>query len=225
MLSVIVVLLVLIVIFAIVAFGVLYLKKVEPMKSDNCVVLERKILKGGEVLEIVDDGCQEGLPHTSGPNTIRMTKAVYSSSSRDEILTHERVHLDQKTRPDAWLQFCKSAWSYELTNQNPGVPTEDYDLRPNPDTNTNPYAIWRGRYVFFSAFDTSRKLSSAPVIVWDLEERKTLSGPPPEWKAQFCTGNGKCPQQYEHPYEIAAEYATHKMETPASAQLATWIKQ
>jgi len=182
-------------------------------------------LPDGATLEIVDNGCQEGLPHTSGPNTIRMTRSIFNSGSRDSTLTHERVHLDQKTRPEAWLQFCKSAWSYELTNQNPGVPTQDYDLRPNPDTGSNPYAVWRGRYVFFSAFDASRKLSSAPVIVWDLEEKKALSGPPPEWKAQFCTASGKCPHQYEHPYEIAAEYATHKMETPASAQLTTFFAQ
>jgi len=198
---------------------------VEAMKANNCVILERKVLPDGATLEIVDNGCQEGLPHTSGPNTIRMTRSIFNSGSRDSTLTHERVHLDQKTRPEAWLQFCKSAWSYELTNQNPGVPTQDYDLRPNPDTGSNPYAVWRGRYVFFSAFDASRKLSSAPVIVWDLEEKKALSGPPPEWKAQFCTASGKCPHQYEHPYEIAAEYATHKMETPASAQLTTFFAQ
>jgi hypothetical protein len=211
---------------AVIGIG-LYLnfKKVEPMNTEDCKVLERKVLPGGEVLEIVNDGCQEGLPHTSGPNTIRMTRSVYGSSDRDSILTHERVHLNQKTRPDAWLQFVKSAWSYELTNQNPGVPTDIYELRPNPDTNTNPYSVWRGRYVFFSAFDASRKLSAAPVIVWDLEERKALSGPPSEWKAQFCTANGKCPHQYEHPYEIAAEYATHQMETPASAQLSTFLSQ
>jgi len=206
---------------------VLYLNfsKVEPMKPDNCVILERKILKGGEILEIVDDQCQEGLPHTTGPKTIRMTQAVYGSNQRESILTHERIHLDQKTKPDAWSQFVKSAWSYELTNQNPGIPAKLFDLRPNPDTSANPYSVWRGRYVFFSAFDASRKLSAAPVIVWDLEAKKALNGPPPEWKAQFCTGNNKCPQQYEHPYEIAAEYATHNMETPASAQLATFLSQ
>ena len=78
--------------------------------------------------------------------------------------------------------------------------------------------------MFFSAYDSTRRLSSAPVIIYDLKEERELSGPPPEWKAHFCTATGRCPHQYEHPYEIAAEYATHKMETPAAAQLAAWMK-
>ena len=201
---------------------IVYMMRTPP--SDNCVVLERQVLTGGDILELVSDDCQEGLPHTTGPNTIRMTRAIAESDRRDSILTHERIHLDQKRRPDAWTHFTNSAWSYELTAVRPtGLPAT-YALRPNPDTSANPYAVWRGRYVFFSAYDSTRRLSSAPVIIYDLQEGRELSGPPPEWKAHFCTATGRCPHQYEHPYEIAAEYVTHDMETPAEAQLTAWMK-
>jgi hypothetical protein len=190
----------------------------------DCTVLERQVLPGGDILELVSDECQEGLPHTTGPTTIRMTRSIAESDRRDSILTHERIHLDQKRRPDAWAHFTKSAWSYALTSDKPtGLPAS-YALRPNPDTSANPYAVWRGRYVFFSAYDSTRRLSSAPVIIYDLQEERELSGPPPEWKAHFCTATGRCPHQYEHPYEIAAEYMTHAMETPAAAQLTAWMK-
>ena len=191
---------------------------------DDCVVLERLVLPGGELLELVSDNCKEGLPHTTGPNTIRMTRSIYNSNRRDSILTHERIHLDQKRRPDVWAQFVKSAWSYELSAVKPAKLPATYALRPNPDTSANPYAIWRGRYVFFSAYDSEHTtLASAPVIVYDLEEGRALSGLPAEWKAQFCTSSGACPHQYEHPYEISAEYATHPVETPAATLLTRFL--
>jgi hypothetical protein len=222
MLLVLVLATVLVTVLAVIVYGVVY--KTPATSVDNCVVLERHILPGGDILELVSDDCQEGLPHTTGPNTIRMTRSIYESDRRVSILTHERIHLDQKRRPDAWAQFTNSAWSYELTTVRPSGLPATYELRPNPDTSANPYAVWRGRYVFFSAYDATHRLSSAPVIIYDLKEGRALPAPPPEWKAHFCTTTGRCPHQYEHPYEIAAEYATHKMETPAAAQLMAWMK-
>ena len=217
--------LVLAIVLMVVLAGLVLMRASAKESFSDCTVLERQVLPGGDILELVSDDCQEGLPHTTGPNTIRMTRSIAESDRRESILTHERIHLDQKRRPDAWTQFTNSAWYYKLTAERPAGLPAMYDLRPNPDTSANPYAVWRDQYVFFSAYDATRRLSSAPVIIYDLKTGRVLTSPPPEWKAHFCTATGRCPHQYEHPYEIAAEYATHKMETPAAAQLFAWMPQ
>ena len=185
-------------------------------KHDDCHVLEKRTLSDGTVLEIVNDACKEGMPHTTTKETVRMTRGVLNSSKYDEIMTHERVHLDQKTRPAFWRSLVSRIWSYELYKTAPaGVPAEQ--IRPNPDTDAAPWAVWRGRYVFFAAFGDDKTLKSAPVRIWDLEERR-FTEIPPEWRKQFC-GDTDCPHQYEHPYELAAEYITHTSQAPAAAAL------
>jgi hypothetical protein len=65
-------------------------------KRDDCTVLQTIHLDDADV-EIVDEKCKEGLPHTTGPRTIRMTRSVWDGPRRAEILAHERVHLAQKS--------------------------------------------------------------------------------------------------------------------------------
>jgi hypothetical protein len=193
--------------------------------SERCVVLKRYALQYGTV-EIVDPTCQEGLPHTWSPSIIRMTGHDWESSRRDDILRHERVHLRQRREPAAWREFYRTAWGYELTTTPPpGIPEHWVSrLRPNPDTADGPWAVWRGRYVFFPTHrDAKRTLRDAVVQVWDSVARRIVD-PPPEWKQQFCEG-GHCPHQYEHPHEIAAEFITHAdtsegSAAPAALQLA-----
>lgn len=197
-------------------------------KYDDCTVLQTIDLSDA-VVEIVNDGCKEGLPHTTGPHTIRMTRSVWEGPRRYEILAHERVHLAQKSRSAAeWRQFYTDAWGYTcLGNPPTEVPAELVArLRPNPDTADSPWAIWRGRWLFFPAFRDDGTLRGAEVIVWDLENHRQIGGPPESWQAAFC-GSGRCPHQYEHPHEISAEWlAGGRASTtaPAAAKLFAWKK-
>lgn len=171
------------------------------------------------IVEIVDATCQDGLPHTWTPTTIRMTETDWNSSRRDTILRHERVHLRQRQDANEWSTFYRSAWGYECTKQPPpGIPSHWLDrVRPNPDTADGLWAVWHGRYVFFPTYrDAKRSLRNAEVQVWDIQKRH-MTEPPAEWKQMFCDG-GNCPTQYEHPHEIAAEYITDGTNNSLAAQ-------
>jgi hypothetical protein len=187
---------------------------------DECVVLERRTLPDGAILEVVNDSCKEGLPHTTSGTTIRMTHAVANSPRYDTILVHERVHLDQKRRPTFWRDLVHRIWSYEVLVDPPaGLPSEWIDRRrPNPDTDQAPWALWRGRYLFFAAYNEDRRLKTASVHIWDLEARR-LVPIPPEWQKQFSI-DGQAPHQYEHPYELAAEFIAERSQCSAAAALA-----
>jgi len=204
--------------------GILYQLR-HPKETDGCRVHDTRILDDGTRLELVNDDCKEGLPHTTTNDTVRMTQRIADSSRVREILTHERVHLDQKTRPAFWRDLVSRIWAYDLRSTPPtGVPAPWVSLlRPNPDTDAAPWAVWRGRYVFFAAFQEDKRLRTATTRVWDLAAG-SLVEPPPEWQAEFC-GAGACPHQSEHPYEIAAEYITHESQSPASARLSTALAE
>jgi hypothetical protein len=196
--------------------------------SSDCTVLQT-IKLDDIIVEIVDDACKEGLPHTTGPRTIRMTRDIWEGPRRDAVLRHERVHLQQKGENGAaWLDFYEKAWGYKCSVTPPtGIPAEYIARRrPNPDTDACPWAVWRDRYVFFSAFDESRTLRGAPVLVWDLM-RGRQTAVPEEWRAEFCGAEGTCPHQFEHPHEISAEWITDgpsKIKTPAAYKLFAWTK-
>ena len=204
---------------------VLYKMSDKHSAPDTCRVLSTRTLEDGALLEIVDDDCKEGLPHTTTNTTIRMTRSVADSSRFNEILVHERVHLDQKTRPAFWKDLVKRVWAYDLyASPPPGVPAEWVKMcRPNPDTDVAPWAVWRGRYVFFAAYGPDRKLKTATPVIWDMEEGRRIEEIP-EWRGQFCVGDS-CPHQWEHPYEIAAEYKTHGSQSPAAAALAAALSE
>jgi hypothetical protein len=194
-------------------------------RTDECTVLQT-IRSGDAHVEIVDDRCKEGLPHTTDPDTIRMTRAVWEGPRRDAVMTHERVHLAQRRTGEAWRDFYSRAWGYVCSRTPPGDIPADYvaRLRPNPDTADTPWATWRDRYVFFPAFTVDGTLQGAEVIVWDLENHRQV-GIPEAWKAEFC-GTGACPHQYEHPHEISAEWlsAPTRPDTSAARKLFAWNK-
>ena len=199
----------------------------------QCTVLKR--LKDSEMedatIEIVDEACQDGLPHTTTSSIIRMTERVWSGGRREEILRHERVHLSQKRNPDVWSKFYSEKWNYILYSRLPAdiissIPESDKSLlRPNPDTSVAPWAIWKSRYVFYPVYSSSGKhtLKDAPVHIWDIQEKSNLDFPPAEWINFF--GN---PQQYEHPHEISAEFLTDASKhstIPAATKLFNWYNQ
>lgn len=173
-------------------------------------------------IEIVESSCEEGLPHTSDANTIRIPESVWNQGRRrDNVMRHERVHLLQRRNPAAWLDFYKT-WGYTLHTTLPrGFPNAA--VRGNPDTDP-PFACWLGRYWFVPLYKDmiNPRLADAEVRVWDTEA-KTWVEPPAAWNAQFC--QGQCPHQWEHPAEIAAEYWTDidSWKTPASVALRNFI--
>lgn len=172
------------------------------------------------IIEIVNNECQEGLPHTTDTKTVRMTRAVYDSARRDKILRHERVHLAQKANYATWYDFYKDAWGYECFSTPPqGIPHYIQKLiRPNPDTSDTPWVVWKQRWVFFPMFGADRTLMHATVAIWDLKKHKLVDAPN-EWKTQFCGNYSGCPIQYEHPHEISAEWLTDSSDAPAAQKL------
>lgn len=200
------------------------------LRRDECTVLQTIRLDDAYV-EIVDDGCKEGLPHTTGPRTIRMTRANWDGPRRNAIMKHERVHLAQKSRSAAeWRDFYEREWGYKCFDAPPpGVPAELVArLRPNPDTSDSPWAVWQGRWLFFPAFGDEGSLRDAEVIVWDLMNHRQADIPA-EWRDTFCGQNSNgtkgCPHQYEHPHEISAEWLTDgTASAPAATKLFTWRK-
>lgn len=197
---------------------------------DECSVLQTIDLSGSERIEIVNDVCKEGLPHTTDRHTIRMVRSIWEGKRRDEVLRHERVHLKQKQNLAEWYEFYRRAWEYEcLSAAPPGLSAElKARLRPNPDTADAPWALWRRRWLFFPAFKTSAptSLKDAEVRVWDMETHRLVEIPE-EWRSAFCGSLG-CPRQYEHPHEIAAEWHTDKVrlfnDAPAAGAFFAWMK-
>lgn len=189
-------------------------------RHDSCSILETLDLGDNIKIEIVDEGCKQGLPHTTDKNTIRMTREIQNSERYAEIINHEKVHIDQKRYPEKWANFYKIHWNYKISNSPPSGFPESYILRrrPNPDTDNAPYAIWNDRYLFFPLFAThTGNLRNIDVIVWDII-LKTRVEIPEKWKQTFCASNN-CPHQYEHPHELAAEYIAKKSLSPAALKL------
>lgn len=191
-------------------------------QSDICIIEERIKTSNG-IIEIVNKECQEGLPHTTDANTIRLPRSIYESSHRKDVLIHERVHLDQKRNRSEWLDFYKTYWNYSVSPYPPNSIPIHYisSLRPNPDTSDSPWVTWNDRYVFFPTSSSNKKLKDAKVIIWDLKQNKTTDIPR-EWKQMFCSTKSACPYQYEHPHEISAEFLTNANTSLAGLQLRDW---
>jgi len=205
-------------IVVIVCLAAWYIRRPE---DTNCHVLRVIQTENGNV-EIVNPECKEGLPHTTGPHTMRFTEEAWSSPRRNETLVHERVHLAQKRNPTDWAEFYRRVWDYELLTVPPNDVPEKDKLRKNPDTSDAPWAVWRRRYVFYPVSLTGT-LRNADVYIWDRESKQLLNDPPAAWRALFCDDSG-CPHQYEHPHELAAEYIARGSSSPAAKNLFTWYK-
>ncbi len=197
----------------------------EARKQNSCHVL--KTLEDMELedckIEIVTPTCESGLPHTSDAHTIRMTEDVWNSGTRDSTLKHERIHILQRRYPAEWRRFYEEHWGYTLHVAPPHkLPKNDAErFRANPDTAAEPWCCWQNRYWFAPLYHTPEqpKLLGVDVKAWDAHEERWLQDPPEEWRHLFC-GDGKCPHQWEHPHEIAAElWTADAFHTPAGYSL------
>jgi hypothetical protein len=193
------------------------LRTLEDMELDDCQI------------KIVDPTCESGLPHTSDAHTIRMTEDVWNSATRDSTLKHERVHILQRRYPAEWRRFYEEHWGYTLHTEPPtSLPSSDaLRLRANPDTATDPWVSWMNRYWFAPLYSNTENptLLGVSIQVWDSEAHVWLSEPPEDWRRLFC-GDGKCPHQWEHPHEIAAElWTADAFHTPAGYSLKNFMHQ
>ena len=101
----------------------IHLQQPEGMRGiDECRVL-RVEHRDDMTIEIVDADCKEGLPHTTGPYTVRMTEEAWAHGRRTTTLVHEHVHLEQKRKPHEWYEWYRRYWDYELlTSPPPDLP-------------------------------------------------------------------------------------------------------
>jgi hypothetical protein len=176
-------------------------------KGQQCRIL-RTEKDGPNVVEIVSPSCEDGLPHTVRPHTIRMTEEVWNSSRKETILVHERVHLQQRQNPETWRRFYEEHWGYTFPDDVPPEVANRTDIRANPDTADSPFPVWQQRYWFVEVYDdpVNPALRHSHVEIWDTRTQSWLRNPPVEWQRFFCEDS--CPHQIEHPHELAAEYST-----------------
>lgn len=203
-------------------------------KNQSCTVLQTFPDSGleGAVVEIVEDSCEQGLPHTVDESRIRMKEADWTGIRKEDILRHERVHLLQRRYPDVWERFYTEKWGYTLPTSDSTIPNEVAELmrksRSNPDTADDPYVCWQNRYWFVPVYTNmeSPALKDTEVKIWDSQHKIWLSEAPQEWKTFFC-GENACPHQWEHPHEISAEIIADKNEltTPARFYLTEFMTQ
>jgi hypothetical protein len=173
----------------------------------SCAILDRF-----EDIEIVEDSCEDGLPHTTDADTIRIPRSMWETASpttRETTLRHERIHLDQRRRPSEWATFYRDAWGYTVSPTPPAsIPPDVLEtVRGNPDTWPARWAIWRGRYCFVPTYADlhAPRVRNAETRVWDLQTR-SWAPRPAAWEAFFCQSKtGQCVYQSEHPAEISAE--------------------
>jgi hypothetical protein len=192
--------------------------------GNRCNVLESMDdaeLEGARI-EIVDESCEDGLPHTVDADRIRMTRSVWNGNRREDILRHERIHLLQRRDPLEWRKFYMEKWGYTDFSQASPTGAPAIDVRSNPDTADSPWVCWGNRYWFIPVYRDSKnpRIRDAETRVWD-SRLGTWSDPPREWVSFFCE-EGRCPHQLEHPHEISAEILTDTKDpwkTPAALLL------
>lgn len=195
----------------------------EARVGNQCNILD--VIKDAElegaVIELVDETCEDGLPHTVDADRIRMTRSVWNGKRREDILRHERIHLLQRRDLLAWYQFYKAKWGYTDFTRVPPVGAPATNVRSNPDTADSPWVCWGNRYWFVPVYRDPKnpRIRDAETRVWDAR-LAVWSDPPREWVSFFCE-EGRCPYQLEHPHEISAEILsdTRPWKTPAAMLL------
>jgi hypothetical protein len=187
-------------------------------RKSDCVVLEIIPYKDGTTINIVNDSCSEGLPHTTNANTIVMPLGAWNSTRREETLRHELVHIRQRRDSAAWFEFYRTEWNYVPIALPPELAS--IQISPNPDTADVPYLLWRNKWLFLPIYRDDHSLKNAIVRVYDIQAHK-FTEVPPEWTAFFSAGV----HQFEHPHEISAEYLTSRRNCDASKKLYDFFRK
>lgn len=191
-------------------------------RGHNCVPIFTTAGPDGTVIETTSKACEAGMPHTRVGDRIIIPDSI-PEPLKAEIIGHEMIHIYQRRFPDAWRDFYRRSWSFELH----GAPPHDMPesvikaRRANPDTlHAGPWSAWMGRYWPVPVYTNTvaPSLREATTIWWDTWTRKILTKPPEPWTAFF----GR-PTQDEHPHEISAVLLmTDDYSTEAGRRLMSW---
>ena len=180
-------------------------------KNANCEPIEKKFKKLGAIdswIWTMDKSCENGLAHTRASNIIAIPENL-EINQVNKIIEHEKIHLHQKRNPNAWKNFYKKYWNYEIHKSPPLLmPSELIKMkRANPDTYDAPYACWKNKWWSVPIYKSYDDLKFMDCIIkwWNQETNEILNDSPDEWKSFF----GNNVSQTEHPHEISAEYITN----------------
>ena len=155
----------------------------------------------GETIVTMHPSADGGMPHTRPPATICLP-ANLPQSRLQEVMRHERVHLDQRKNMYTWSsRLEKDGWTPVEEEK---IPAEYRSrCRINPDTCWSPYWSWQKRYVPLPFFVREDKPDLADISVrwYDLEEEILTSVVPFSLKAKY---GDLSASSLEHPFELAA---------------------
>ena len=169
---------------------------------------------------VLPDSAEAGFPHTR-PDVICFPRN-YAADQFAETFVHELVHIHQRHKGSAWLDFLRDSWSFTPvgSDQLPSGLVERE--RINPDTMAVPHMAWRGRWVpmkvFVAGYDRI-SMGGVETIWYDLENRIDQKDAPDGWMEAFGT-------QADHPFEMAAYYIGSRYQhadIKASKEVCKWI--
>jgi len=170
--------------------------------GQNCDVKGTMDLGDDITLVTVSKSCEAGMPHTRVGDRIIMPDSI-PVADQGPIIEHERIHIYQHRKPEAWAKFYKIGWAFTLHKTPPtNMPISIRQTRrANPDTFETPWPCWKERYWPVPAYKDPEnpQLRAADTVWWDETDRELLTSPPPGWSVFF----GR-PSQDEHPHELAA---------------------
>jgi hypothetical protein len=171
-----------------------------PFRDTDSSSFSRHALPG-ETIVTMNPSADGGMPHTRPPATICLP-AYFPERRLEEVLRHERVHLDQRKNLYKWSSLLeKDGWTPVEEEK---IPEEHRRrCRINPDTCWSPYWAWQKRYVPLPFFVREDKPDLADISVrwYDLDEEIISSVTPFSLKAKY---GDLSPSSLEHPFELAA---------------------
>ena len=191
-------------------------------RGHNCVPIFTVAGPDGTIIETVSKSCESGMPHTRAGERIIIPDSI-PEPLKAEIIGHEMIHIYQRRFPEAWRDFYRRSWSFELHEAPPhDMPNSVIEARrANPDTRlAGPWSAWMGRFWPVPVYTDPKapSLREAVTVWWDTHKQKILTEAPTEWTAFF----GR-PTQDEHPNEISAVLlVTDDYSTEAGRRLMSW---
>ena len=196
--------------------------------NQNCDVKYRQAGEYNTEIITTSKSCEAGMPHTRAGGRIILPDSI-PDPFRKDIIQHEMIHVFQSRFPDAWAEFYRKSWAFEVFKSLPPFVESVFPLsvkearRANPDTFTVPWCCWMGRYWPVPIYLNSKNpsLRDARTVWWDQWKNEVLTEPPSAWTEFFGSVS-----QDEHPHEIAAVLLTdtgsHGFGTEASRRLMNW---
>ena len=190
-------------------------------RGNNCMPIFKVAGPDGTIIETTSKSCESGMPHTRVGERIIIPDSI-PEPLKAEIIGHEMIHIYQRRFPDAWADFYRRSWSFDLRSEPPvNMPKSIKEARrANPDTWVTPWSVWLDRFWPVPVYTDPKapSLREAVTVWWDEQDNKILTVPPEGWTAFF----GK-PTQDEHPHEISAVLLMiDDYSTEAGRRLMSW---